>query len=739
MNTLQIFVSSPGDVIPERNITKQVIATLKERFAARINIEGFFWEDTPVVATSTFQTQFPRAADSDIFICLMWSRIGTPLPEGAVFEDGTPILRPDGSAYESGTIAEFEDAIQNFETHHSPAILMYFKTTEVMLNPKDDGFQAKSEQYQAVGKFFQKWFQDEQGRYPRGCLEFNSLTDFSEKLERQLCRLIAEKFLPQDSYSRKICSLAWQGCPYPGLEAFQAYQSQVFFGRNQAIDDVYSILQAQSHKQHWAFLMVLGLSGSGKSSLIRAGVLPLFKQLGVPSTIFRFQEALNSLSSCFKQVIEDLSSNLQTTPNAILFIDQFEELFTFDKISEEMRVLFIEQLVEIVFKMAESSKSIWVIGTMRSEFLPRCYEYPKLAVLLEGQKRYLLMPPTPSELRQMIESPARAAGLQFEHPEKHPPLNDVIFDDMVRYTNNLSLIQFTLRSLYERRTEEDELTCQSYVEMGGVEGALSQHAEMVFHRLPLEAQNSFAKLMRTLITVSKVGGLPVLGRRYLNINDMSEDMQILFNAFVQARLIITDNTSTGVAIAQLAHETLIENWQRMREWWENNRRLLLVRMRVSDDAIYWHAEGKPDDLLLPTGQALNEAQELLANWSDAILPETAEYIEASVKKVEFQRLQEIQEIERSVRNTRRMSIAFAILIVFAVVGGGYGYLRERISHIEVKRAHALQQQAEHARDAAEQALIMCEQRNRQTQVEIQQQVEQALNMCERRGQQTQEK
>ncbi|OUD16217.1 hypothetical protein [Thioflexithrix psekupsensis] len=663
MKKINIFVSSPGDLSPERHITKQIVKKLQTKLAGRLQLDGFFWEDEPVLATESFQTQFPRAAMSDVFICLLWSRIGTPLPEGAVFEDGTPILRPDGTPYESGTVAEFEDALKAYDLHQQPTILMYFKTAEVQFNPESPDFPEKQRQYEGVKQFFRKWFQDEQGRFPRACVQFNTLTEFAHQLETHLCKLLVDRFLPQDSHSRKLCVLTWDGYPYTGLSPFTLEQAAIFFGRNQAIDDIYEALQQQAAKGQ-ALLMILGAVGSGKTSLVQAGLLPLFLQLQISCHIVR-PKAIGAamLVTALQHTIASINVNTSShIPQAILFVDQFEELFTLNDITEADREAFIRLLVETATDCHSLSgqPSIWVVIALRSEWQHYYQRYVRLISLLESKNIYHLQFPTPSELRQMIEEPTKAAGLVFEHPAKRPPLNEVILDDISAYHGHLALLQFTLSELYQDR-QEDNLTYQAYRELGGIAGALAQYAEQTLKRLNKAARDAFPELMRTLITVNKDTGQAILGRRLLLSEQQSLGMKELITGLMEAHLLVTEELSTGDRVAKLVHEALLSDWPRVQEWWLHNQEFLRIRLRINYAASYWQDEGRPNELLLQEGKALEDARYLLEQWSDAITQNTRDYIHTSHRQVEQQRRIEITKAHQQLKRSRHLALLLLLM------------------------------------------------------------------------------
>lgn len=169
---LRIFISSPGDVIPERRVMKQLIQRLDEEYGHDVQLVPILWEEEPLVASDTFQAQIIEPHDTDIYLAILWSRIGSPLPK--------TMLRPDGSQYDSGTAYEFEDAMQSFRSAGSPQMLMYRKrgAPTVSLDDRDEVIE-RLEQMDRLDRYINSWFRGEDGSYIGAFHEF----DESDQLE----------------------------------------------------------------------------------------------------------------------------------------------------------------------------------------------------------------------------------------------------------------------------------------------------------------------------------------------------------------------------------------------------------------------------------------------------------------------------------------------------------------------------------------------------------------------------
>jgi hypothetical protein len=190
-------------------------------------------------------------------------------------------------------------------------------------------------------------------------------------------------------------------------------------------------------------------------------------------------------------------------------------------------------------------------------------------------------------------------------------LDDVLRDEAAGEVGNLPLLEFALEELYRRRTPEGVLTHSAYREMGGVDGALSRRAEAVFAALAAPVQSALAAVLPSLVRVGS-GDEETFNRRYAPLDSFSSaEARALVEAFVAARLFVADRRDDGRAVVSVAHEALLRSWPRLRNWLEQNRELLRVRGRVAQAVSVWDEKGRPGDLLLPEGRALEEALPLL--------------------------------------------------------------------------------------------------------------------------------
>ena len=441
---LRIFVSSPGDVGQERLIATRVLERLQGEFWSSFELEPIVWEHEPLRASAHFQEQILPPSETDIVICILWSRLGTRLPE--------QFCRKDGSRYASGTEWEFEDALQAFRERGVPDLMVYRKTAEPHVSMSDEvALLQRLEQKKALDAFIDRWFGNPKDSFRLAFHTFEAPDTFETLLETHLRKLIQQRlpthFVEQDDAAVPI---RWhEGSPFRGLEVFDIEHAPVFFGRTRAIAEIKEALIRQAGRG-CAFVLVLGMSGCGKSSLIRAGVLPTITQAGVIEGISLWRWCLlrpsdapedlelalaqslledralpelaaigfdsHELAALFRQAPERAAAAVQMglkraaeaaaaterltsppTARLAVIVDQLEELFTLAPVDTREREAFVAAISALA-----RSGCVWVIATLRSDFYPRCVELPELAALKEGTGQYDVLPASFAEIGQMI-------------------------------------------------------------------------------------------------------------------------------------------------------------------------------------------------------------------------------------------------------------------------------------------------------------------------------------------------
>jgi hypothetical protein len=268
---LRIFLSSPGDVAQERVRAHLVIQKLARDYARFFAIEPFLWEYEPMLASKHFQDAIDPPGSFDIVVLVLWSRLGTALPEKTAVREYRGI---DGRVPVTGTEWEFEDAIRANRAHggKGPPDLLAYRRTGGAAAPLDDAAarDEKIRQYDALEAFWRRWFKSDH-QFLAGYAEYAALDEFDRRLETDLAKLI-ERRIKEKSLAEGA-PLWLKGSPFRGLTAYDFADAPVFFGRDGETREGATRL-AEAASRGTAFLLVTGASGAGKSSLARAGLLP---------------------------------------------------------------------------------------------------------------------------------------------------------------------------------------------------------------------------------------------------------------------------------------------------------------------------------------------------------------------------------------------------------------------------------------------------------------------------------
>jgi hypothetical protein len=290
---LRIFLASPGDVADERALALKVLERLPydPLLRGNVTLEVVAWDKpgagTPMRVTMTPQEAIkeglPSPSECDIVVVIFWSRMGTPLPETEAWVKPEALRYLAGTAWESlnarylsGTEWEYCDALQAAAAHGKPQVVVYRRTEKLSLDLEDPEFDEKRRQWQLVQAFFAS-FRNADGSLRRGYNEYTTPGDFAENLEHHLRSLVKEQLAAAEKTTaipRSPAATAqpplWQGSPFPGLRPFTDKETAIYFGRSRETDD----LVQQLVKPEKRFIAVIGASGSGKSSLVWAGLIP---------------------------------------------------------------------------------------------------------------------------------------------------------------------------------------------------------------------------------------------------------------------------------------------------------------------------------------------------------------------------------------------------------------------------------------------------------------------------------
>lgn len=679
MRTLRIFISSPGDVQEERQVARRVIADLQKRYGEEALLQPVLWEDLPLQPDLSFQQAIDLILSErgvDIAIFVLWSRLGSEV---------AGITKPDGSAYRSGTEREFDLMMaarrSSPEEARRPDILVYTRrddeTFTDALDSSKGTLQLREliEQKSLAENFIRENFIDDQGRNLRAFHTFPKPVDFASRLKVHLIELLDEKL----AVSGKA---VWQGNPYRGLQSFQAEHAPVFFGRERDSDELAALLRARERDpaDACAFACIVGASGSGKSSLVRAGLAPDLLHAGpagagdsgaacwrflaltpsdlVPDLPGRLVDALAGpfpdllrntsredlaealrdnaktfLKLSLRPSIQAASAASRSPVKCLLLIDQFEEAFTHP--AYRSSPLLVDLLLPLLRTLATSGH-FWVVVTLRSDFYPAAQKLPAF-LELRGPRNFDLLPPDGAALRRVIVRPAALAGASFEVLDSKSgfSLADLILEDIQQQPDALPLLQFTLEALFSRRCSTGLLTRQDYDELGGLSGAINQRAEDTLASLAKSVpaarlDDCFAHLFSRLFEIDSSSGKesPVRScppQEFLLSDSPDPDATLaLLEAFTAARLLVTDEQS-GRRTVSVAHEALLRDWKRLIQLRERQAENLRRRARLLPAHSAWQATPHPS-LLLAEGLPMNEALQILKEAPELLNPEQKGYI-----------------------------------------------------------------------------------------------------------------
>ena len=640
---LRIFVSSPSDVREERLRAQLVIAKLARDYRGYVEVTPYFWENEPLRASGHFQDEIEPPSRHDIVVLILWSRLGTPLPERTAVRAYTGI---DGRTPVTGTEWEFEDALAAFQDRNAPDLLVYRRSGDPGTSLIDPALRSEQErQWQALQAFWARHFED-RGAFHAASARYDTLDAFDARLEIDLAKLI-ERHIRSRTQTEAAQFLHLKGAPYRGLSAYDFADAPVFYGRDGAAREGLVRLSAAS-AQGCAFLMVLGASGSGKSSLARAGLLPgLVAAKAVPGVglwrrvmmrpgdagadpVLALANALlagdpcrgeglpelgatgtwaTSLANHLRAAAADASYPIRSSLQAIaereqraktllaheearlvLVVDQLEELFTRPDIAVADRALF----GRILSGFARSGV-VWVVATMRSDLWHLTAELPDLVALVEAGSRLDLLPPNGAEILEVIRRPALATGLVFEE-EARVGLDAMLAETAASEPGALPLLSVVLEDLYRRDVIEGHarrLSVASYRALGGLTGAIATRAETVLRVLEAadrEAAAALPALLRALVTASDSEAVTARPSPLAAFPDKSPARRLIESMLEPDVRLLTVEGDARSAIVRLAHEALIEHWPRAKAWIVSNRRdieteaLLRALMRSHHEA-----------------------------------------------------------------------------------------------------------------------------------------------------------
>lgn len=458
--------------------------------------------------------------------------------------------------------------------------------------------------------------------------------------------------------------------PYKGLRAFQEADAADFFGRDAAVDRLVEAVR------HHRLVAVVGPSGSGKSSVVRAGLVPRLRAGALPGShdwlvtemypgSYPFEELEAALLRVAVERPPDLLGDLladdhgmmrvtkQILPDGdgelLLVIDQFEELFSLTT-DVELRQLFLAGLVALA---GDGRGRVRTVLTMRADFFDRPLEHHAFGELVRGGLVPLAVP-SRDDLALAVSRPAAAVGVEYE-----PGLVSEMVDDVADQPGGLPLLQHALTELFSHR-DGHTITAETYRETGGVLGALGRRAEDLYRSLPEEARRVAPHVFLRLVAVDEHNEDARRRIRQAELTALEADsaaVEEVIRQFGAHRLLSFDRDPvTRGPTVEVAHEALFREWERLRGWIEDRREDLLLHRRLAVAANDWERSGHSDDYLLVGGR-LDQADRWAETTQLSLTGQERAYLTASRSH---------RDRGESRRRRRRLAVLVALSAVAAI-------------------------------------------------------------------------
>ncbi len=443
-------------------------------------------------------------------------------------------------------------------------------------------------------------------------------------------------------------------CPFKGLASFEPADADYFFGRERVVAELVA------HVVGVGFLGIVGPSGSGKSSVLRAGLLPALSGGVLPGSerwrrlLLRpgerpLDELRRALVSGAEDPLVEALDALPANERLLLAVDQLEELFTACR-SEAERAAFADTLARAA---ADPEGRVVVVVALRSDFYGRFAAYPRLAELL-GANQVPVGPMQASELRRVVELPAGRVGLRVE-----PELADALVDDVEGEPGALPLLSTALLELWQKR-QDNALALAAYRESGGVHGAVARLAEATYARIP-DGRKQLVRAIVLRLVGEGEGDIPVRRRAPLAELDLERhgDVADVLAALADSRLV-----TVGEGFVEVAHEALLSEWPRLREWIEEDAEGRRLHRHITEAATEWDAAGR-DQGELYRGARLAGALDWSADHALDLNELEREFVTESREVSEH----ETKRARRTNRRLRALLAGVAVLLAAALAGG----------------------------------------------------------------------
>jgi len=608
---VRIFVSSPSDLEHERGLVKDIIESLGQEYRPYFQVQAILWEQEALTAAQSFQAGLVRPSECEIVLVMLWTRLGTPLARD-----------PYGGL--TGTEWEFVDAVEASALTGRPEVLVYRKDAPrlVDVNNAEATREALADRQRVEG-FFRDHFLNPDGSFRRAFRQFGTDRAFRDLVETQLRKLLNQRI----SAERRLSSAQadWHGSPFRAARPYEFADNAIFTGREAETRELISRLEALAARGK-GLLLLTGASGVGKSSLIQAGLLPrlarpflfpgvslcrwCFVELGEEDPLGSLAQALaaptlfgpvlqgfgldgerlarlldhepqvaaDQLTAALAQASAELAQVTTGGGGRVqlaLVIDPLDPLFIPPRHPPERRQSFAAALRHLA-----SREGIWIILSLRSDYLPDLAGLADLGAVLDPREGWLpLQPPAPVRIRQAIEIPARIAHLEYE--EAGGQVSRGLVDALEAEASHLAhwppLLQQALEALYARaqaRLDEPEatervvLTLDDLRRLGGLPGILLARANTLWAELAPPLRAALPSLCRALIALEGEGTRS-LGSRDGDLRTLSRMPLVaeLIERMIAARLLVADaerdqaGPPTKLPAAPRLRDDLVRLWR----------------------------------------------------------------------------------------------------------------------------------------------------------------------------------
>ena len=482
--------------------------------------------------------------------------------------------------------------------------------------------------------------------------------------------------------------------PYKGLLAFQYGDTRDFFGRDDLSDKL--VKRLSDNEKFKRFLAVVGPSGSGKSSLARAGIMPRIKSGDLLNSknwfvtdmipgarpldaleIALIGQASNQPVNLHEQLSRDKFGLVRAAElilpkdnsQLVIIIDQFEEVFT-QVADEAARQHFLDLLHATV---TDKQSRVYIVVTLRADYYDRPLHYTEFGEMLRSRMDTIL-PLSAKGLERAISGPAERVGVTFE-----AGLVAQIVSEMNYQAGALPLLQYALKELFDRR-DGRLLTHSAYQEIGGAVGALANRADEIFLSFSENAQSLAQQLFLRLVTLGE--GAEDTRRRtpfieVLSLTDEPDLMEEIIDTFANYRLLSLDtDEQTRQPTVEVAHEAILREWDRLRLWLNESRDDIRQERAVATAAEDWETNNRDNSYLL-RGSRLEQTEAWASITRLTLTPLEQDFIQKSVIKREVDTQAETERIKREeAQEKRSRTLLLALVAVFAlatILSGGFGF------------------------------------------------------------------